>query len=469
MGALMRSIDWAATPLGPVSAWPESLRSAVSICLGSRFPIVLYWGTDYVVLYNDAYAEILGEKHPWALGRPCREVWSEIWDVIAPMLHGVMATGEATWSDEQLLILGRHGYPEECYFSFSFSPVRGAAGGVEGIFTAVIENTRRVLGERRLRALRDLGAAAVGAKSTEETCELAAEILARHRADVPFALLYLLDADGAAASLVATVGLERGTPASPESFDPGGIDATGWPLAAVCCTRQIQIVRDVIDRFDPLPGGPWLECPSSALVLPIASPGQERLAGVLVAGVSPRRALDDEYRGFFELVAGQVAAAIADARAYEAERRRGEALAEIDRAKTAFFSNVSHEFRTPLTLMLGPVEDILAKPAEQVRPENRELLEVVQRNGLRLQKLVNTLLDFSRIEAGRHQAVYEPTDLGALTAELASHFRSACERAGLRLVTDCPPIGAAGLRRPGHVGEDRPEPRFQRVQAHLRG
>ena len=441
MGALMRSIDWAATPLGPVSAWPESLRSAVSICLGSRFPIVLYWGADYVVLYNDAYAEILGEKHPWALGRLCREVWSEIWDVIAPMLHGVTATGDATWSDDQLLILGRHGYPEECYFSFSFSPVRGTAGGVEGIFTAVIENTRRVLGERRLRALRDLGAAAVEAKSAEETCRIAAEILARHRADVPFALLYLLDADGTAASLVATVGLERGTPASPESFDPGGMDATGWPLATVCSTRQIQIVRDVTIGFDPLPGGPWPECPSSALVLPIASPGQEHLAGVLVAGVSPRRALDDEYRGFFELVAGQVAAAIADARAYEAERRRAEALAEIDRAKTAFFSNVSHEFRTPLTLMLGPVEDILAKPAEQGRPENRELLEVVQRNGLRLQKLVNTLLDFSRIEAGRHQAVFEPTDLGALTAELASHFRSACERAGLRLVTDCPPIG----------------------------
>jgi PAS domain S-box-containing protein len=446
----MRSFDWVGTPLGPAPTWPQSLRSAVSICLGSRFPIVIYWGADYVVLYNDAYAEILGKKHPWALGRPCREVWSEIWDVIAPMLDGVMVTGEATWSDEQLLILERHGYPEECYFSFSFSPVRGAAGGVEGIFTAVIENTRRVLGERRLRALRDLGTAAVEARSAEEACELAAEILARNRADVPFALLYLLDPDGARGSLVATVGLGRGTPVSLDAFDPAGrVGAAGWPLATVIRTREIEIVGDVSGRCGPLPGGPWPESPSSALVLPIASPGQERLAGVLVAGVSPRRALDDEYRGFFELVAGQVASAVADARADEAERRRAEALAELDRAKTAFFSNVSHEFRTPLTLMLGPVEDILARPAAEGRPENRALLEVVHRNGLRLQKLVNALLDFSRIEAGRVEAVYEPTDLGALTAEVASNFRSACERAGLSLLTDCPPLG-----EPAYIDRD---------------
>src|SRR4029079_3738028 len=193
MAERVRALDWARTPLGPIAAWPQSLRSALSICLGSRFPIVIYWGPDLVVLYNDAYAEILGKKHPAALGRPCRDVWSDIWDVIGPMLDRVLAVGDATWSEDQLLLLERRGYPEECYFSFSFSPVRGANGGVDGIFTAVVENTGRVLGERRLRTLRDLGASLTQAKSAEEACRVAANVLADNRADVPFALLYLVD------------------------------------------------------------------------------------------------------------------------------------------------------------------------------------------------------------------------------------------------------------------------------------
>src|SRR6185503_16095797 len=131
--------------------------------------------------------------------------------------------------------------------------------------------------------------------------------------------------------------------------------------------------------------------------------------------------------------------AIANAQAYQAERKRAEALAEIDRAKTTFFSNVSHEFRTPLTLMLGPLEEALTEAG--LLPDVRARLDVAHRNSVRLLKLVNTLLDFSRIEAGRIEAVYERLDLCTLTQELASVFRSAIEKAGLKLVVDCkPPI-----------------------------
>jgi hypothetical protein len=137
MGSLIRAAAWRETPLGSIAAWPQSLRSAVSICLGSRFPIVIYWGPSLLTFYNDAYAPILAHKHPWALGRPCSEVWAEIWDVIGPQLDDVRRTGAATWSDDQLLVLRRRGYPEECYFSFSFSPLRDERGDVSGVFTAV--------------------------------------------------------------------------------------------------------------------------------------------------------------------------------------------------------------------------------------------------------------------------------------------------------------------------------------------
>ena len=196
-----------------------------------------------------------------------------------------------------------------------------------------------------------------------------------------------------------------------------------------------MLLEGLCTRLGSLPSGPWPVEPDRAVVLPLDAPGQDRRAGVLVVGINPCRALDTEYETFLQLLAGHIGTAIANAHAYEAERRRAEALAEIDRAKTTFFSNVSHEFRTPLTLMLGPLEDALQ--CTSLPRSERYRLRVAHRNGLRLLKLVNTLLDFSRIEAGRVQAVYEPTDLAAYTADLTSNFRSACERAGLQLVVDC--------------------------------
>jgi signal transduction histidine kinase len=319
--------------------------------------------------------------------------------------------------------------PEECYFSFSFSPVHGANGGVDGIFTAVIENTGRVLGERRLRTLRDLGASLTKAKSAKEACRVAANVLADNRADVPFALLYLVDPQSRRGTLVASTGGDSGIPAAPTSFELDDTEgASAWALASVCRSGEPADVGTLSSR---------------ALLLPMATAGEPLCTGVIAVGVSPRRELDQEYKGFFELIARRVAAAIAEARAYEAESRRAQALAEIDRAKTAFFSNVSHEFRTPLTLMLGPLEELkgeLTRPTASLSAAHYQQIDFAHRNGLRLLKLVNTLLDFSRIEAGRVQAVYEPTDLAGITAELASVFRSAIEKAGLRLMVDCPDL-----------------------------
>jgi signal transduction histidine kinase/CheY-like chemotaxis protein len=217
----------------------------------------------------------------------------------------------------------------------------------------------------------------------------------------------------------------------------------GWPLAEAIQSEAMQVVEHLAERFPEVPPGPWSDAPNTAAVVPIPSSRPHQSAGVLVAGVSARLKWNESYRGFFEMATAPIATAIANSRAHEEERRRADALAELDRARTAFFSSVRHEFRTTLTLLIGPVEDILAEGEAGVLPENRELFKVVHRNALRLQKLVNTLLDFSRIEAGRLQATYEPTDLRAFTEELVSVFRSAVERAGMRLIVDCEPLSAA--------------------------
>ncbi|HYG63514.1 MAG TPA: ATP-binding protein, partial [Thermoanaerobaculia bacterium] len=391
---------------------------------------------------NDGYIPVLGGKHPQALGQRGDECWAEIWDVVGPLYEQVIRTGEATFSEDLLLLMERSHYLEETYFTFSYSPVRDEQGDVAGNLITCTETTGRVVGERRLRTLRDLGARAAEGKLAADACAIAAATLAANPWDVPFTLIYLLDGEGRRLRLTGSTGVPAGSDAAPDIVE---LDATdtgrGWPLAEVLLGSGPVRVKQLAERFDRVPPGPWPDPPQTALALPLAAPGQELPTGVLVAGVNPRRALDEGYLSFFALVAGQIATAITNARAYQEERRRAEALAELDRAKTAFFNNVSHEFRTPLTLLLGPLEDALEEGASPLSGQHRERIEAAHRNALRLLKLVNTLLDFARIEVGRIEAMYEPTDLAAYTADLASVFRSAVERAGLRLAVDCPPLG----------------------------
>ncbi|MEO7002204.1 MAG: response regulator, partial [Ktedonobacterales bacterium] len=444
MGALMRTMDWAATPLGQVEQWPQSLRTAVSICLHSRFPILIWWGPELVMLYNDAYRDILGAKHPRSMGQCGRECWPEIWDVIGPMLQGVLHKGDATWSDDQLLLLNRNGYVEECYFTFSYSPIYGESGGVEGVFCAVTETSDRVLGERRLRTLRELAADASEARTPAEACRLAALALATNPADLPFTLLCATDKATVTGDDAPTLAASTGFTQATDAQALAGTEPLNSAIRRVLRTCEAEVVEES-DGMQAIPvqltlaGGEMQSATHTALLLPIAQPGAQQCDSVLVAGISPLRALDESYRSFLALVAGQIATTLTTANAYEEERRRSEALAELDRAKTAFFSNVSHEFRTPLTLLLGPLADLLANETA-VTPDVYAQIELAQRNGLRLLRLVNALLDFSRIEAGRIGAIYEPTDLSTYTAELASSFRSLVEKAGLRLVVDCPPL-----------------------------
>jgi signal transduction histidine kinase len=426
MGARLRAHDWAATALGPVAGWPQSLTTAVRIMLGSRFAMWMAWGPELTFFCNDAYRPTLGVKEAWALGARSDVVWAEIWPDIGPRIAQVLRTGQATWDEALLLFLERRGFTEESYHTFSYSPLADDAGAVTGMLCVVSEETERVIGERRLRSLRDLGAGMAAARTVAEVGAVVAACLGEGTGDLPVALAYLT---GDEPALLARAGIGPDHPAA-------GRAAAAIALAHCDPAGPVPVPVDALGPlFAGLPAGPWDRPPIHALIVPIARQGQDRPAGVFVAGLNPYRPLDEAYRGFVDLFVGQVATGLANANAYEAERRRAEAFAELDRQKTVFFSNVSHEFRTPLTLMLGPLTEVLDSSA--VDPDTRRLVDLAHRNGLRLLKLVNALLDFSRIEAGRAQAAFEPLDLARFTAELASSFRSATDKAGLVLDVDC--------------------------------
>lgn len=432
MAKLMRRQDWSQTALGSVETWSQSLKTAVRIMLTSRQAMFVWWGHSLINLYNDAYRAILCGKHPEAFGQPAAVVWQEIWEQVGPRAETALFQNQGTYDEALQLIMERNGYPEETYYTFSYSPVPNDDGSTGGIICANTDDTSRIIGERQLALLKELAAKTADARTFDEACNCCIRCLATNPYDLPFAMIYLVNPEQKCVVLAGTCGIEQGHLAVPETLALD--DDRLWHFAEVLKTHKL-CVADLTSQFRDLPTGAWQKSPHQAAVVPIASSGSTGKAGVLVAALNPFRLFDDNYQGFLNLVAAQIAASIGNAQAYEEERKRAEALSELDRAKTAFFSNISHEFRTPLTLMLSPLEELLA--ANDASTEQQQQLRLIHRNGLRLLKLVNTLLDFSRIEAGRVQAVYEPTDLAAFTAELASVFRSAIEQAGLEYIVTC--------------------------------
>ncbi len=434
MGERMRAFDWRRTPLGPAAHWPQSLKTIVRVMLDSSYAMWMLWGPEFTFFCNDAYLPTVGLKRDWVLGARSDKVWEEIWPDIGPRIRRVLAEGTATWDEALLLFLERSGFPEETYHTFSYSPVYDDTNRIAGMLCVVTEVTDRVISERRLRTLRDL-AQWPRSNTTQEACERLLGTLAQDELDVPFAALYTLEPSTEVLRLTHHYG------ALPARLRPAAIrssDTTSpWPIADALRDGQPRLVA-LPEGEDSIPSPLWPERIARALVLPVQH-GSATSVAALIAGISPRRTLDEPYRGFFNLVARQFGAAIADVQTYETERRRAESLAEIDRAKTVFFSNVSHEFRTPLTLMLGPIGEIVANP--ETPAPIRAALELAQRNALRLLRLVNSLLDFSRFEAGRVQATYEPVDLGALTRDIASTFQAIITNAGLDYRLECEPLG----------------------------
>ncbi len=442
MADLIRSHDWSQTPLGPIDHWPQSLRTAANLMLNARQPMWIGWGPSATFLYNDAYIPVLSlAKHPWALGKPAAVVWEEIWDFCGPLTDKVFNQGEASFVDAVRLFMNRGDFLEETFYSFSYSPIRNELGQVAGLFCPNTEVTAQHLNTRRLATLSVLAANALVEKTTQAACESVAQTLARNPDDIPFALLYRTYADEHQLQLEQAVHL----PAGDVRLSPSvvGLDgATPGPLnlpLADVLTQGKMAVGTWTDATG-LPLGLVGQPVTRAVVLPLIAPGQEQPIGVLVAGINPARQLDIDYQTFFELVANQVATAIQNAHTAQEERQRLDQLAELNRAKTLFFSNISHEFRTPLTLMLGPLDELLRGSDPLMTESQRIHAEAAHRNASRLLRLVNTLLDFSRLESGRLQASFAPTDLATLTTDLTSSFRSIIEKAGMQLVVATEPL-----------------------------
>lgn len=428
MGDRIRNFDWSRTSIGSPEHWEQSLKTCVRIMLTSSQPIWIGWGKDLVKLYNDAYKEIVGGKHPEALGKPASVVWKEIWPSIQPMLRQVMENNEGTYVESQLLIMHRHGYEEEVYYTFSYCPVPGDDGGTAGMICYNTSDTKRVINERSLATLQQLENISKR-QSVNEVYEAAAKAIEFNNRDFPFAVIYKIDNNSKTASPVAFAGIKNDQEVFPVLIDLNRPGTNSNNFCKAYNHKEI-LVSENAGRRKNLPTGFWQKEATHFIHIPIVIPGNENPVAIVSAALNPYRKFDSNYKQFAQLIADRIGIEINNVLNYEQEKKKAAELAELDRAKTVFFSNISHEFRTPLTLMLGNLEEALRDSATSSKDHER--IEATHRNAMRLLKLVNTLLDFSRIESGRQKAAYSLTDIASLTKNLAGNFRSIIEKAGLR-------------------------------------
>lgn len=436
MGALIKAKDWSLNPLGPRNNWPELLRSVVNLCLNSSAPISIAWGENFAHIYNDSYRNFCGSKHPESLGQDFRLAWAESWHLLSEAFS-MASEGQASPLIKRRVFLDRVGYLEETFFASSCSPIFDAGGRVAGVLHQVTEITDQVLGERRLRVIQSITDRLVGVKSVEAAFTETVNTLKRHKLELPFVLIYVVDPSEDKARLCAASGLESAGDDVRASLIDLQNNASIWPVDQVLASGETMEVADLSGRASVV-CSPYEEPVEEVVLMPLALDRGEHPNVVLIAGVSARKRLDTPYRNFFSMLRYTIEKELSHARAYERVCLQTEALEEQDRLKTTFFTQISHELRTPLTLLIGPVSEMLKTGSNNLAEMDVRRLEIVHRNALRLMKLVNALLDFAQIEAGRAEPGYAPVDLPTRTRELASMFESAFELAGVEFHIDCP-------------------------------
>ncbi|MEJ8755580.1 ATP-binding protein [Pontibacter sp. H259] len=430
MAQLMRTYNWSASPLGPVAGWPEFLKVSVRIMLASAYPMFVWWGPEMIMFYNDGYIPVLGVKHPRALAQPGPVMWQEVWDKIGPMMENVLQKGETYFEEKSLFYTQRLHFKEETYFTYSYSPVFLTDGSVGGIFCACYEDTPQVLSERRLSMISRIAGIRTNL-SVQESRLAVIDAITSNPNDLPFAILYTVT-DG-------SISLKHYTQSAFSEPLPNDPDVLNGSLFRLTESEVLvpYNIPDKVRRSLNVPTHGMI--PDKMVILPVSDAGQNVTRGYFVIGLSAVLPYNKHYRAFLSLLSSQINATVTAIRAFEQERLLSHKLIELDKAKTTFFSNVSHEFRTPLTLILGPLEVLLHK-AEGLTADEKQSLLIMQRNTLRLLKQVNTLLRFANVEAGRHNARFVPTDLARATRELAYTFDTVTKQAGLHYTIHCPPL-----------------------------
>lgn len=437
MARRIREFEWSRTSIGPPEHWPVSWRNARQLILDSSFPAALALGPELIYLYNDAFIPLGGpDRHPSSLGQPARRVWKEIWGpYLEARFNETLSTGRPTGEMDLLMPLTRSSYLEETYMRFSFAAVRDDYGVPSGILCTATENTELVITRRQTDCLRRIATSCTAANSPEEVSRLAAAVLEDQERDIPFALLYLHNRETNRIEMAASAGLSFLPPAVPQVVAPDSAKGS-WQLEDVAYRGQCSMIEEVGELIGPALRRPDL-LPRQAIALPVSSGGAAVPAGILVAGLNPMRPAAESSE-FHKFLATHLEKALGSARMRQLAEERALEIAALDRAKTVFFSNISHELRTPLSLLLEPLRQV--QECAMLEPEHRQLLDTARQASGRLLKLINSLLEFSRLEAGRTDARYLPTNLPLLTADLAGMFRSVFDRARVAFVVDCPAV-----------------------------
>ncbi|GAB3539227.1 hypothetical protein GCM10027443_35490 [Pontibacter brevis] len=309
MGALMQEYDWNSHPLGNPADWPQSLQTGIQMILQSRFPMFIWWSDQLYMFHNDAYLPALGKKHPKALGASARVMWAEIWDQIGAVAENILKESTPFYAEDLLILLDRKGFLEETYWTFSYSPMPANDGSTGGMFCACSEVTGKIIGERRLKAIKEIARVTAPSHSLAQACQQTCELLTSNSSDVAFSLIYLLDGEGTSAELYGHSG-NLPAAAMPQNIDLALVQEKDWPLQAVQQDGQHVLVEDLKGKFAHLANGTWPDAVERAVVLPIPKPGENQLYGFIVLGVSFRLEYDLAYQEFHKLIADQVSSNI---------------------------------------------------------------------------------------------------------------------------------------------------------------
>jgi signal transduction histidine kinase len=435
MGDRIHRYDWSKTTLGPIERWSQAFKTALRLCMASRLPAGIYWGPEHIFLYNDAQCANLGHKHPHALGQPAAIVWPEVFGTIEPLMQKCLLEGRTGGADELPLLLSRPGFMQEVYFSFSYEPLINEQGRIEAVYAIIVDASKRVIAERRLRTLQTLGSSDRHPKCPAEALTAAARVIERNPYDLPFASFYLWNAGWDEASLYAVCNIEAGSAASPASIRTAD-DSPIAELARLAGSGMLE-VRDYATAIELERRVGWNSPPTRLAVLPIPSGVTGAPSGFCIVGLNPHAPYDSKYLDFLQMLAGHLGDSLAAAHVYQREDARAKTLVALDEAQTTFFGNVSHELRTPLTLMLGPLEEVLDGGHGSLTDGQLASLGMIRRNGMQLLKLVNEVLHFARDQSERLHALCEPVNLASLTAQVAASFEWIARRAGITFTVAC--------------------------------